>query len=244
MKTRPITDLFDACSGAVEPPDILRDYHYRRIDRVNDGEYEIDENKKGIILVHISLADFFGPYLDDRIDAAEFVESSTEIPIIKRASYSNFSDRVSLCSRGVKASKSVNNNVTACTWIDRTGVLEAISTDLVYEQENQGPIISTETLERTLSELITSYLETVVESDDDLIFATISYLNMDGVYTPRMGSFDRPREIETPFIETPVVTIRNENIRKQLTPLLRPFWQAVNYFESPYMTEDGWEFED
>jgi hypothetical protein len=243
METRPITDLFDARTGTVEPHEALRDYHYRRIDRVNEGEFEFSENSRGVILVHIATADALDPYLEDKIDAAEFVNSSAKFPILMRSRYSSFSDHTELCSRGIKASKSVDNDEIACTWIDRTGVVEAISTNLVYERK-EVKTISTETLEKAVTSLVKSYLEEIAGVDEDFVLATMSYLNMKEVHIPRIeGVSMRPKEVDSSFIETPIVSITQENIRKQLTPLLRPFWQALGFSQSPYMTEDGWRLE-
>ncbi|NGM71618.1 hypothetical protein G6M89_21985 [Natronolimnobius sp. AArcel1] len=243
MDTRPITDLFDARSSAIEPHEVLRDYHYRRIDRIDDEGFEINGDDKGIILTHIATVDALGPYLEDQVDVAEFVDSSTKFPVLKRSPYSNVSDHLNLCSRGAKATKSTKSDQFACTWIDRTGVVEAISTDLVYEQRDKLTI-QTEVLERSMTQLVTSYFEKVAEPNDDIILATVTYLGFDGVYTPRIGDFGRHHEIKTSFIETPVVSVTEENTRKQITPLLRPLWQEVGYSESPYMTEDGWKFKD
>jgi hypothetical protein len=244
METRPITDLFDARSGAVEPHEVLRDYHYRRIDRINDGEFEINGNEKGIVLIHIATTDALGPYLKDEIDAAEFLNSSSKFPILMRSTYSDYSEYVELCSRGVKASKRTDSDEIACTWIDRTGVVEAISTDLLYEQRGKLTI-GTETLERAITHLVTSYIEKISEPNNDFVLVTVSYLNMDEVHTPRIGDgFVSPQEIGSSFIETPVVSVTQDDIREQITPLLRPFWQAAGYNESPYMTENGWDFKD
>ena len=245
MKTRPITDLFDARSASIEPHETLRDYHYRRIDRINDGEFDVEEDQQGIILTHVASVDSLGPYLADRIDVEWFFENVKKIPLIKRSSYSDFNGRFDLCARGVKATKHSNDGTVAYTWVDRTGVLESITTDLIYEKKNEEMTITTETLERSLTNLITWYLEYVHESDDDPVFITISYLNMDGINTSRIGrGFGSVREIETSFIETPIVPVSEGNVREQLTPLLRPFWQEVNYTKSPYMTENGWKFNE
>ncbi|SEP15448.1 hypothetical protein SAMN05216388_103825 [Halorientalis persicus] len=244
METRPITDLFDARSGAAEPHEVLRDYHYRRIDRISDGEFEMNGDKKGIILVHIATVNALGPYLKDEIDVAELVDSSTQFPILMRSSYSNYSERVVSCARGAKASNPTDGDELSCTWIDRTGIVEAISTDLISERRDQM-CITTKTLEKTITYLVSSYIDNFVGSENDFVLTTMSYMNIDGVYTPKIGrGIHTHREIKPSFIETPTVSVTPGNVRKQLTPLLRPFWQAVGYTESPYMTEDGWQLKN
>ncbi len=246
MKTRPITDLFDARTVTVDPHETLRDYHYRRIDRLNDGEFPIQEENNGILLVHVASVNSLGPYLNDRIEVPTLLDEVEKIPVLKRSRYSDYGERFNFCSRGVEGSKSSGDSIVASTWLDRTGILESISSDLVYEKDN-GLALTTETLEKSLTQMVDWYLERISELDDDPVFVTMSYLNMSGIYTPRIGGgFARPREVETSFIETPIVTISedNGNVRDQLTPLLRPFWQEVQYRESPYMKEDGWQFSE
>jgi len=243
MGTRPITDLFDARTSGGEGYDTLRDFHYRRIDRLHDDEFEIKADEKGIILCHLASPEALQPYLEDRINIQEVVNSSKELPILMRSTYSDYSQYPNYCSRGLRTTKRIDEDLTASTWVDRTGVLEALSTDLIITQEDP-PRITTKTLELALTKMVEDYLQNFTSSDS-AIFGTVSYLNMNDIKpTGRAREHSIRSSIDTSFIETPVIPIENGDVREQLTPLLRPFWQAAKYGDSPYMTEDGWEIGD
>lgn len=239
MQTQPIKDLHESLKITNQPEDSLREYHYRRSNRLTAGDFDLSENSRPTILLHVASPNSLDSYTSDNIDAAQFSDSYRDFPAIVRGQAQK--ERGELCSRGYIAANRREGEYSSATWVDRTGILEAVSTDVFYStNEGNEYRLSDEPFENSLVKIVEAYIERINDGEQEEVLVTVSYHHLENAgFNTRRGfhslSFD------TPLIETPVVKLGSSDLREELDPLICPVWNALGRKTSPLMEEGNWK---
>lgn len=241
MPSEPLRDLHDARLGTATDIDAFREYHYRRRHLHSNNATEVNGISDGYVIIHIGSSEQISPIQDPKFDPAELAETREKWTVIKRGKEQSV--RPSFDANGLIAIyEDHHSNRNAITRVHRSQMLEAVSTDIIDKRRGNGELIfAAGKFEQALVNLAKEYVERFCAGNREGVFIASPYINFEDVRV-YPHKHHRPIIIGEEVIESPVISLGPEEIRRELSPVIRPFWNAVNRTQSRYKTDNGWEY--
>lgn len=241
----PFRDLHEASIYTNHPIDTLREYHHRRNDALYRTTASIEGFDGGAVIVHVTSPEFLESPTADQINPAELQEDHRKLPVLKNGTGSETGSEID--HRGVLATTADRReNRRARTRIGRSGILESVSTKILADKwagDTDKSVLVTGKFEQGLVNIVQTYIDRIRDGVQTETLATVSYLNLDDVIITSSNDFNRDREMKGTPVRTPVVSLGDENLRDELTPLIRPIWNAIGRKKSEHMIDGEWEFD-
>lgn len=241
----PFRDLHEASIYTNHPRDTLREYHHRRNDALYRTTSSIDGFESGAVIVHVSSPEFLESQISDQINPAELQDDYRKFPVLKNGTGSEAGTEID--HKGILAtSADRTENRRARTRINRSGLLESVSTRIFADKRTGSTdksVLVTGKFEQGLVNVVQTYIDSIRDGMQTDTLVTVSYLNLDNVIIMSSNSFNRDREMKGTPVQAPVVSLGDGNLRDELTPLIRPIWNAIGLQESEHMIDGEWEFD-
>ncbi|SIS09546.1 hypothetical protein [Natronorubrum daqingense] len=245
MTGDPHRDLHNAALRSNDEATIFQEYHHRRKDTQHRLNASVAGFDNGAVIVHVASPAYFQNTPTNQVDVGQLQQDYDNWPIVKTGDRLHTNSK--LDSRGIVAHQDDPfENRETVTRVDRSGILEAVSTSVLSNRNNNDEETSqfvTSKFEKGLVSLVDAYIERLREGNQEGTLVTVSYVNLDGVLIRTRGGFSRHSEIKDTPVRTPVTILGDGNLRDELTPVIQPLWNAIGYSQSSHMRDGEWEFE-
>lgn len=214
----------------------LREFHYRRCDRITD--YEFVGGDEPVVIVHTAVP-FMIADQRQRVDPIELVKDGEQTSLIGDTRRSFKFDPASRTARATDRT-ATQGGATASKIIHDIGVAESVST-AVFDQREEPPTLRTESLEQSLVESVKDTVQFFHSQDAGKpTIVTVSYLNIEESSMTRNTRMGRRSTLDAPKIDTPIAEVPLQiHPRKELDPVLKPVWDEAGVMSSDYIDEDG-----
>jgi len=215
----------------------LREYHYRRCGQITNYDF-VDEGEP-VVVLHIAVPSAVMNQ-EKRIDTSSFVEDRTESSLLGGVHH-NY--RFNARARSAEATRQSQKETSTSHTIHETGIVEAVSTGVFGQKgPDDPPSLRTETLEISLVSSVADTVQIFEEKGIETpVFATASYLNVDGIEILRGIRTPHNSSIKTENIDTDITEVYlQQHPRYELDSVLQPVWSAAKFTSSDYIDNDEW----
>lgn len=241
----PYQDLHNAAIRSNDGATIFYDYHHRRKNAQYRLNASVDGFDNGAVIVHVTSPNFLQNTPTNQINVGQLLQDYQDWPVLKCGDRLHTGSK--LDHRGLIAHQNDGfENRGTVTRIDRSGILEAVSTSVLSNRNNSdedASLFVTLKFEEGLVNLVGKYIERLQDGNQEGTLVTVSYVNLDGVLIRTRGGVRRESEIKGTPVRTPVTRLGDGDIRHELTPVIQPIWNAIGRSQSGHMRDGEWELD-